>query len=887
MIQGQENLKLHYTFDNLTPDQSQVIDETGNGNNGSFYNGAGVEEYGDYNVLNLGTNNGYLNMGAGAGSIIATLEDFTISTSIFINSDASISDNGNFIWAFGNSSNMASDQNGGMFINAKNTRYAISLMHWSGEQTINPGTEFPKGEWKHLVYTQSGNEGAIYLNGEMIKSGAVTLTPSELGVTTHNYLGKSLYSGDAYLKNTLISDFKIINETLSLAEIKTLASDIDGLNQVLYTSYLEEEAAKIDLGDLNNINADIDLPLVGDNGIVIQWTSSNEDVISNGGAVTRPEEGESSVSLTLTAELSLNGISYSKDFAVTVIPYVSDLLSVQRDAEDIVLEGNLTNLRTDLSLPVTGTEGSVITWESANTGYLSDNGEFISLAPNGGGKIHVVLTAIVSKGQESAERDFDVYIAEDEGYEAYLFSYFTGNYITQEAIRFAVSYDGYNYRALNNNEAVVSSSEISSTGGVRDPHILRGPDGNYYMVVTDMVSANGWSSNRAMVLLKSSDLISWQSTVINIQEKYEGQEDLLRVWAPQTIYDAVEEKFMVYWSMKHGDGPDIIYYAYTNASFTDLEGEPQQLFYHPDNLSCIDGDIILKDGLYHLFFKTEGSGNGIKKAVSDNLTSGYELYDHYLQQTTEAVEGSSVFKLINQDNYILMYDMYSSGKYQFTISDDLYDFSIIDDEVSMNFHPRHGTVIPITRQEAERLAEEWATVEDLRVLSVKGDHIVEDGVEIDHDSKKVTITVESGTDLQAYDPQLKVMPGVVLNHSGVMDFSNGAVSYTLSVNGLGSVIYSVEVKSTSTDIKIVNNNSDSYKLYPNPACGEINVVFSFDEQTRNCIRIYDCNGKCKAQEKVYQEHSKIDINKLSPDLYVLSYFKDNQVVWSDRFYVAN
>ena len=46
-------------------------------------------------------------------------------------------------------------------------------------------------------------------------------------------------------------------------------------------------------------------------------------------------------------------------------------------------------------------------------------------------------------------------------------------------------------------------------GGVRDPHILRCEDGKtFYMVVTDMVSDNGWDSNRAMVLLKSTDLVN-------------------------------------------------------------------------------------------------------------------------------------------------------------------------------------------------------------------------------------------------------------------------------------------------------------------------------------------------------------------------------------------
>lgn len=114
---------------------------------------------------------------------------------------------------------------------------------------------------------------------------------------------------------------------------------------------------------------------------------------------------------------------------------------------------------------------------------------------------------------------------------AYLFVYFTGNRMSEEAIRMAVSPDGYNYYALNGNQPVIDSREISSTGGVRDPHILRCEDGKtFYMVVTDMVSGNGWSSNRAMVLLKSKDLVNWTSNIVNIQKKYPNQEDLKRVW---------------------------------------------------------------------------------------------------------------------------------------------------------------------------------------------------------------------------------------------------------------------------------------------------------------------------------------------------------------------
>lgn len=297
----------------------------------------------------------------------------------------------------------------------------------------------------------------------------------------------------------------------------------------------------------------------------------------------------------------------------------------------------------------------------------------------------------------------------EKDYVAYLFTYFTGNHISEEAIHFAVSMDGYNYWALNNNKPVIDSKIISSTGGVRDPHILRGEDGKtFYMVVTDMVSGNGWDSNRAMVLLKSTDLVNWSHSVVNMQKRYAGQEKLKRVWAPQTIFNPEAGKYMIYWSMQYGDGPDIIYYAYANKEFTDLEGEPKPLFLPENKLSCIDGDIVYKDGIYHLFYKTEGHGNGIKVATTRSLTSGkWKEEPNYKQQTDKPVEGAGTFKLIGQDTYILMYDVYTSGKYQFTETTDLKNFKVIDSEVNMNFHPRHGTIIPITRAELKRITDKW------------------------------------------------------------------------------------------------------------------------------------------------------------------------------------
>lgn len=157
---------------------------------------------------------------------------------------------------------------------------------------------------------------------------------------------------------------------------------------------------------------------------------------------------------------------------------------------------------------------------------------------------------------------------------------------------------------MNNNKPVVDSKIISSTGGVRDPHLLRSEDGkSFYMVVTDMTSSEGWDSNRAMILMKSDDLINWTSSIISIQKKYSGQDDLKRVWAPQTVYDPEVGKYMVYWSYETWrKGEDVIYYAYANNDFSDLVGEPAIVF--PSNgKSCIDADIVLKDGVFYMFYK--------------------------------------------------------------------------------------------------------------------------------------------------------------------------------------------------------------------------------------------------------------------------------------------
>ena len=293
--------------------------------------------------------------------------------------------------------------------------------------------------------------------------------------------------------------------------------------------------------------------------------------------------------------------------------------------------------------------------------------------------------------------------------ESYLFAYFTGNAPEEEQICFALSDDGYNYTLLNDGEPIINSADIARKKCVRDPHILRGEDGKtFYMVVTDMRSWDGWSSNDGLVLLKSNDLINWTSSAIDFPDTWPDMFDrdkLNQVWAPQTIYDPEAGKYMLYYAIGERGAHYITYCSYANEDFTEIS-MPEVLYDH--NANTIDADIVYHDGLYHMFFKTEGQGNGIQKATAKTLRGEWTPEHKYLQQSKKAVEGSGVFKLIDSDEWILMYDCYMNGHYEYCKSTDLSNFTFVCNSANTDiFTPRHGTTIAITKSEAERLIKQW------------------------------------------------------------------------------------------------------------------------------------------------------------------------------------
>ena len=225
-----ENLVLHYTFDNVNG--TSVSDASASGVTAKLVNQAKVEKMGKYNVLNLGTANGYLDMTSAAGAVVKGLSDFTVSVCYLVDDKASLSGNGHFLWCF--STMAANTQTAGVFtayrLNAQ--RFATSPKGWGSEVGIEKGSEATKGVWQNVVYTQSGTTGKLYIDGTLIgtKTGMPVLSNIFTSAPAYNWIGRPPFSGDSYLKSTMVADFRVYNTAVSDDVLSSLVAGAEDLN---------------------------------------------------------------------------------------------------------------------------------------------------------------------------------------------------------------------------------------------------------------------------------------------------------------------------------------------------------------------------------------------------------------------------------------------------------------------------------------------------------------------------------------------------------------------------------------------------------------------------------------------------------------------------------
>ncbi|SET08944.1 glycoside hydrolase family 43 protein [Paenibacillus sp. NFR01] len=234
--------------------------------------------------------------------------------------------------------------------------------------------------------------------------------------------------------------------------------------------------------------------------------------------------------------------------------------------------------------------------------------------------------------------------------------------------------------------------------GVRDHTIIRTKNGKFVILATDLSLANSFeakyhgswgeittSGSPYLVCWESEDLVHWsEERLIRL-----GDADFGCVWAPDIIYDAAHDDYVVHWSSSHRSnqyGDKAIYYSRTRdfVTFT----APELLCRKADS-GIIDSAIYEEDGRYYRFTKSEANPAAI-----------------VLEQGV--YEAPTAFRL-QDGRWFLMLDFYEvegAGQgYVPFVADSLASGRFIRSDASFSFPYgfKHGTIMAITAEEYERI----------------------------------------------------------------------------------------------------------------------------------------------------------------------------------------
>lgn len=226
----ENNLKMKLDFEKVSG--TNVTDAV-SGITMKIMGSAKIAKMGKYHVLDLGNGSGYLDMTAEAGKEFAGCEDYTLSVYYRVDESASLSGAGYFLWSFSTLS--ANSATGGAYsayrLNAQ--RIASSTGGFSNETGYSVGSASAMGKWIHVAYTQSGSTGRLYIDG--ILKNTINNMPknSMLYASTkpaYCWIGRAPFSGDSYLKNTLVYGFSLYDYALSGTEVTDLSNGKDDLD---------------------------------------------------------------------------------------------------------------------------------------------------------------------------------------------------------------------------------------------------------------------------------------------------------------------------------------------------------------------------------------------------------------------------------------------------------------------------------------------------------------------------------------------------------------------------------------------------------------------------------------------------------------------------------
>ncbi|WP_329224562.1 family 43 glycosylhydrolase [Streptomyces canus] len=666
--------------------------------------------------------------------VMKGMDSITVSTDVLIDSAQTTP---YFIYGFGNSS--GGSGNGYLFATGNSLRTSIATGNWSTEQTTKPSDShnLTRAVWKQLTYTQTGTTGVLYEDGvEVGRNTAVTITPGAIGsgTTTANSIGKSVYSGDKLFKGR-IRDFRVYDRALAASEVEQLSLPVAGQG-------VSDDKAALSLGDTSAVTADLDLPKTGTSGgSTITWASDNTEVVSGSGKVTRPAAGEPDGHATLTATLKKGTVTDTKSFDVTVLPDFDDATATERAAQSLTVH-NLDDVRGNLTLPATGAYDTKVAWSSADEKVIEDDG-VVHRPAHGDGSTTVALTATVTKGEAKATRTFTAKVPElpaNEALKGYMFSYFTGEGTSDgEQLYSALSKgnDPMKWRELNDGKPVLTST--LGEKGLRDPFIIRSPEGDkFYQIATDLrIYGNGdWdaaqrSGSKSIMIWESTDLVHWTNQrLIKISPDSAGN-----TWAPEAFYDAKLGEYVVFWASKlydneahSGDTYNRMMYATTRDFYS--FSEPK--VWIDRGYSVIDSTMIQNNGTYYRLSKDERNNSSstpnskfIFEEKSDSILnpSWTAVAEGIGKGAMSAAEGPLVFKSNTEDKWYAFLDEFGGRGYiPFETTDlDSGNWTPVAD-YDLPAKPRHGTVLPVTQAEYDRLLRAYQPdqiVESVEAVKVK------------------------------------------------------------------------------------------------------------------------------------------------------------------------
>lgn len=301
----------------------------------------------------------------------------------------------------------------------------------------------------------------------------------------------------------------------------------------------------------------------------------------------------------------------------------------------------------------------------------------------------------------------------EEQYAGYLFAYFKGErYEDGEQVYFALS-EGNNalvWKELNGGKPVL----VSTMGeqGVRDPYIVRSPLGDsFYLVATDLrIHGNGdWeravtAGSRSIMIWNSSNLVDWSmQSMVELAPVGAGC-----MWAPEVFRDSGSDVYYLFWaSMLEGNLSDgEHYHRMLVAETTDFVTFSKPKVYMDYGYSVIDTTMIEAKGSVYRISKGR---NIMQEAGSSFYDPNFKLINGSVEQPyLRQGEGPIIFKSNTEEKWYAFIDEYVDRGYMPLETTDLSSgIWSLPEHYSLPASPRHGSVIPVTRLEYDRLLERY------------------------------------------------------------------------------------------------------------------------------------------------------------------------------------